>query len=133
MKASITIVLLCSIILLQNCGNGTANGANKRSDNDTLLVQWKNDSLGCNGLRTAEKAKALYKQYDLNVKTSNEITEILGKPNKIMDNGTQLSLAYYFDTKCSEGKVIDSIEHCTATFFYIDKAKKDCSLSTSCQ
>jgi len=133
MKKSVIIGLICSIVLLQNCGNGRTSNADKRSHTDTLLVQWKNDSLGCSGFRTAEKAKSLYKQYDLKLKTSGEIIKLLGKPNKIIGNGTQLSLAYYFDTKCSEGKVIDSIEHCTASFFYINRAKKDCSLSTSCQ
>lgn len=133
MKKIILGCFICSFILLQNCGNSNVNLLGKENNADTILIQWKADSLGCRGLRTAEKARVLYSQYNLKTKTSNEVTEILGNPNKIIDSETQLSIVYYFDTRCSDGKIIDSIEHCSASFFYIDKKSKDCSLSTSCQ
>jgi hypothetical protein len=132
MKKIATIALVLLIFL--NCRNGTKTPViSKENNQDTLLMQWKNDSLGCIGLRTAEKARLLFKQYNLQKKNREAIIEVLGKPNKISDNGSQLSLVYYFDTKCNNGKIIDSIEHCSASFFYIDKKKQDCSLSTACQ
>src|SRR6185312_4871428 len=132
MKRIASFGILAFIILLQNCNSGTVeNVAKSANESDTLLAQWKEDSLGCIGLRTVENARLLFKRYNLQVKTSDDIIALLGKPNKVIDSGNRLSLNYYFDTKCGMGKVIDSIEHCSASFFYIDKRKRDCSLGTS--
>ena len=126
MRSRLIILLLPLTFLLQNC---TYNSY----DSDPLVRQWRKDSLGCIELRSEAAARTLYYRYKLKDKTSNEIIDVLGPPNKMLDNGAGLWLEYYFGTTCSGDKLIDSIEYCQASLFYIDKTKKDCDLSITCQ
>jgi len=97
----------------------------KVQQDDSLILQWRNDSLGCKKIRNYEMAVLITRNYDLTHKSTNGIIDLLGKPNKIIGfkkNG--VILRYYYDSCCQNGKVNYECDYSTWEFVFADKNER---------
>lgn len=85
---------------------------------NTIVKEWRIDSLGCLNLRTIEKANTLFKVLQFNKKKGKEIIEILGSPNYISNYGPNFCYSYIFNALCYNNKLIDSADYCWIDFLF---------------
>lgn len=110
-------LLLSSLIYLISC-SGTPNSGQKGNHaivdkvhhigfNDSLLTQWRQDSIGCLKYRTYEIVKQLNTIYQLEKKTSSDLVELLGEPNRIIRTEAKGKVYRYFYNTCCKDGVLD--------------------------
>ena len=71
-----------------------------------LLKQWKEDSLGCQHVRTIGSFERLLKGYSLAQKNEAEILQVLGPPNAEERYPGKSIAIYYFESVCAANKII---------------------------
>jgi hypothetical protein len=112
-------MLFISIICLFTSCQSNQN-RQKSVDN---LSQWRNDKFGCSGFRNYNNTKLLSDSLKLSNLNNKEVIELLGEPDikkKYENNETYM---YYFDSICSQGKLVDSLDKCTLTISFLNKSK----------
>jgi hypothetical protein len=71
-----------------------------------LLKQWREDSVGCQHVRSFESFKRLLKGYSLEQKNEDEILKVLGPPNAEEKYPGKTIVIYYFNSICTANKII---------------------------
>jgi hypothetical protein len=132
--------LFVYLVLFLSCSNSrTENQSKVRKDktvivNDTIsryIADWKKDSLGCLGLRDYNKLQYILKYFNLISKSKEEVVNILGQPDFIINDDTEMRFTYYFDTMCDKGEMIDSTDFCWARVTF-DKGSKVKQIDNAC-
>jgi hypothetical protein len=81
---------------------------------DSLIIIWRQDSLGCEGKRSFQIAETLYSKYNFSCKNYQEVIDILGMPNEQLKgkNYYYTTLVYYYNAVCNSNTndVIDSMK-----------------------
>lgn len=112
-------MLFVSIIcLLGSC----QSNQNKLNSVDNL-TRWRNDKFGCLGFRNYNNTKLLSDSLKLSTLNNSEVVELLGEPdirNKYENNETYM---YYFDSICSQNKLVGSLDKCTLTISFLTNSK----------
>jgi hypothetical protein len=101
---------------------------------DSIIKEWRDDSLGCQRLRTLEKVKILIDTFDLLEKYPSELIDLLGKPNKVYSKDTIMSIRYYSQSICNENnnKTSDSLVVCWFEFYYPNAKINKCKMLPIC-
>jgi hypothetical protein len=107
------INLFYILLLLSSCD---INSNEKRLNNkvevvnidslDILSEQWKNDSLGCDKIRSIEFFEKLFKEYSLEQKNEEGFLKILGMPNTEEKYADKKIIVYYFHSICKANRII---------------------------
>ena len=120
---------------LLNCGFYRANSIPNTTQNmsiDSILKEWKIDSLGCKGLRSDSKAMILRDSFNLENQYPRLIIGLLGKPNNYIFGKDYYVIRYYCQTSCNNGIILDKVEHCWVDFIYKDSLAKKCKMLPTC-
>jgi hypothetical protein len=125
-------LFLFSILACDSASNDDAGKAKLASDNndvvklqtivnnDSLLIAWRKDSLGCLKLRSYESIQVLVEKYDLTKKYPQEIINLIGKPNKEFIEGKKKILTYYYNTCCKDGILDKECDYSWIDFSFTD-------------
>ncbi len=136
MKSFLKIIYFGVFIIIFSCENNsssrdvTNNSSQTIVKNDSLIMNWKKDSLGCLMYRRFELAENLFIKYELEGKDVNKIIEVFGKPNEynIDIKGTCGEMIYYCNSICYKNKIIDSSEKQWVLFVFENKKVKSIHL-----
>lgn len=106
------------------------------SDIDALILAWKQDSLGCLGLRTFNMAERIFQEKKINnLYHQDAIFMILGKPNMVKEslNG-EMSFIYHIHYTCRENIPIHLAEfdYCFVEIRLRKNTAKPTSISQIC-
>lgn len=93
----------------------------KRNDTNynSIVNDWKIDSIGCTGLRNPNLANKLIRENKLEGGNVNDFEIIFGKPNEIRENLFEKTYVYYFNCGCLNNKKIENSDKCYAEFYFI--------------
>jgi hypothetical protein len=94
----------------------------KRKDTNynSIVNDWKIDSIGCNGLRNPNLANKLIGENKLEGKNVNDFEIIFGKPNEIRESFLEKTYVYYYSSFCKDGKLVKNSDKCYAEFYFIN-------------
>lgn len=73
---------------------------------------WRKDSLGCIGLRNKQYSDSINYKIEFKDKSEKKLIKYLGNYDKSLSNDKYKYAIYFFDTRCNNNTVIDSIDHC---------------------
>lgn len=104
---------------------------NSTEINDSLVQQWRNDSLGCKGLRNLNLFEKIYYKYEMDAMSKSEIIKLIGEPNFVYSNPGVEALNYYMTSYC-KGSSIDSTKNKCWIQVLILKDKKGTNYIKSC-
>lgn len=111
----VLFTILAAILLTCNLpekNNHDASYKEKPVIDDTLLLSWQADSLGCNGYRNGKVLKEIFEKYGLNTKGVNDVIFFLGKANEDYVNDRYYGFRYYSENSCVDGKLPPESEKC---------------------
>jgi hypothetical protein len=122
-KDLISIVFMFQILYACNSNLHPFNenkGLTREQNKDIglFIKQWKTDSVGCERLRTKEKAEAIIDSLKLEGTGKNGFEKVFGNANKVQERNGDFILGYYFDAICANGKLVDSADYCIAEFTF---------------
>jgi len=116
---NLAIKLFSAVLLLSAChtdGDKKPDRDKKPPDHkveatgtDSLAIlsrQWKNDSLGCDHIRSIGFFEKLLKGYSLTQKNEAEMLKVLGAPNEEEKYGGNTIVIYYFSSICTAHKIV---------------------------
>jgi len=107
MKIKTIGITIISLLSLFSCISLFSH--KKEEDN---LMYWKLDVFGCKGYRNKEHAYYIRDSLDLRNTNKRFVINKIGTPDLIKTNNNEIILKYYFDSKCNNGVLIDSIDYC---------------------
>ena len=134
-NAEVILILTFSIMLVC-CSNYRGETASYKDGLDSLTIvisNFKIDSLGCLGLRSKNSIDFIYLNSKIEGKPERELLDLLGKPNDTISANGKLNLRYYFDSYCSNGFPIDSVEKCWSNFQIDIASRKVLGVDFVCQ
>jgi hypothetical protein len=88
-----------------------------------LLKQWREDSVGCQHVRTIETFKRLLKECSLEHKNQEDIVKVLGPPNAEEKYPGKLIISYYFNSICAANKVIKGADRSMIELTFDDQKR----------
>lgn len=101
------------MLLLSACHTGgdkkPSGPKTETAGTDSLAIlsqQWKNDSLGCDNVRTIDSFDKLLKGYSLAQKDEAEMLKVLGTPNEEEKYSGKTIAIYYFSSICTANKIV---------------------------
>ncbi len=100
---------------------------------DSLVINWKLDSLGCTGFRNAKVLQVIFEKYWLYTKGVNEIKLILGKANEEYVNDRYYGFRYYSGNSCVNGKLPFQSEKCWFEVLISKKNEEETGYAKACQ
>ncbi len=83
-----------------------------------FIQQWKADSLGCQRLRTKQKAEAIIDSLKLQGTNRTGFEKVFGNANKVQERNGEVIIGYYFSSVCADGKLVDSADYCIAEYTF---------------
>ena len=103
---------------------------NKQRTPSEMLIDWKNDSLGCLRVRNDSSFKLITDSIKIIGKSYNEALLMFGKPNKIYKTKDGAVISYFLNTRC--GGTLTETE-CFARFdFEVPTEILSCAAISSC-
>ena len=88
-----------------------------------LLKQWREDSVGCQHVRTIETFQRLLKGYSLEQKNEEEIVNVLGPPNAKERYPGKWIISYYFNSICAANKLIKGADRSMVELTFDDQKR----------
>lgn len=135
-------LLLSSLIYLLSCsgspnyrqeGNNVKAASKEQQRiivNDTLLIKWHQDSLGCLKYRSYEIVQQLNIKYQLEKKASSDLVKLLGEPNRIIDTEAKGKVyRYFYNTCCKNGKLDKECDYSWVDFNYESSKSNSCLIT----
>lgn len=116
------IVTACS--LSENKSNKVDNALKEPGIEDSLILNWQADSLGCRSFRSGKTIKEIFDKYELKRKSINEMKYFLGKANEEYTTERYYGLRYYAGNSCINGKLPSESDKCWYEVL-VDKDKKE--------
>jgi hypothetical protein len=99
---------------------------------DSILIEWKTDSIGCKGLRSNIKAELLRDSLKLENQYPQSIIDLLGKANSYILTKKHYVIRYYYQTFCHSDKHVESVDYCWVDFIYEDSKINKCKMISRC-
>lgn len=106
------------------------------NQNDKLLElteNWRKDTLGCMNLRNKQYSDNINKEINFKGKSEIYLIKYLGKSNKVKANSKYKYLVYYFDTRCENNIIVDSIDQCHLQYRIDLRTEKIVDYQNICQ
>lgn len=103
---------------------------------DTLLElteNWRKDTLGCMNLRSKQYSDSINEKINFKNKPETYLIKYLGKSNKVKVSDKYKYFVYYFDTKCENNILVDSIDQCYLQYRIDAKTEKIIDYQSICQ
>lgn len=94
---------------------------------------WRKDSLGCKNLRNKKYSDSINDRIDFKNKNEMNLINYLGNYDKSTSNEKYKYLIYFFDTKCHNNAIIDSVDHCYLQYRINLKTSKVIDYQNICQ
>lgn len=90
----------------------------ERIDNgfDKICEKWKNDKCGCFKNRNFKNALAINNFFENKNVQKSYLFEKIGYPDSIFVDTHDSCAVYFFDSRCENGVLIDSIDYCWLSF-----------------
>ncbi len=117
-----TFLVQCLFISLFSC---TSNANNQKAasikldkENSELIQQWKQDSLGCENIRSKVLAEKIIINLKLENTPKDNFIKIFGTPNVVRNYEGKIILCYYFNSSCVDGSMLKDADTCLAEFTF---------------
>ena len=104
------IYLIAVFLILISCQN--EDRFIIKAKEDSLVLKWKGDSVGCLKYRNENLLDSLFIKYDLAKADIERIKFILGKPNNEYENEKYLGLRYYYNSICLDNNIAYDADKC---------------------
>ena len=119
--------LLVLALLASSCKtrpSGGSLGGSLTAETKAVCLLWKNDAFGCKKDRTAPRGEAIVAAFFSLKPTRAAIEEVLGKAENTSNFKGITKLEYYFDTQCSNGKMVPNSVYCVLELNISDSSGK---------
>ena len=104
------------------CSNNKMNLFNTKNIlNDSLISQWRSDSLGCMNVRSFILFEKIYSKYRFDTMGKQSIIYLLGRPNFTYSNENVEGLNYYMDSYCKQNKIDSTKNKCWLSVLILEK------------
>ncbi|PQL91266.1 hypothetical protein [Apibacter adventoris] len=98
-----------------------------RNENDSLILKWKSDSLGCKHLRTIEMGNQIFDKYINEGKLNDtvDVKLIFGNPNKrtLLDDG-KIDFTYYIQMCCDNNVYLEECDYSLVSIIFDGRNNK---------
>lgn len=130
-KPLLAFLILFSFGCREHEGNKNIEIATENTT-DSLLINWRADSLGCIGYRK-KSIGTIFEKYTLVSKDVDEIKRLLGKANEEYLNENYHGLLYYCDNTCINNALPAESDKCWFEIRFNNNGENKTSYNEVCQ